>query len=321
MSATIKQAINSLKTRIASVYAHLRERLEGTEEKPLAEGVPVRPLPQPQDLAHLQEAVKLLDTRKIDTGSLTDGVPDGVSLVRLLCDSSIASQVTEIRDANSGWTYAVSNMLLSMLNAMTAVTKVTLNCSAITASMVDRLDNRDLEFHLPECRNTFASGLIILRGNNISVHLDAMEVFQQTNYTAYGNFYTGAIYFPVIKQLQFRLGGHAGYSNDTTRYVYLGCKGEPTDEVRVYNGYNYRPNPGNYNTSVTDVEIRDGARQAITLDSLIGITAENIVNHIFNRLADNNDGDPITITLGSTNLAKLTDTEKQIAIDKNYILA
>jgi hypothetical protein len=55
---------------------------------------------------------------------------------------------------------------------------------------------------------------------------------------------------------------------------------------------------------------------------------DSIVNNIFRKLADNNFEDDgvtpapaIKITIGSANLAKLTDEEKAIATDKNYILA
>lgn len=102
------------------VYLHLRERLEGTDEHPLAEGVPVRPLPATQDLAHLQEAVELLGERKIEDAS--PDIPDGVSLVRLLCDSSLASQVTELVDTNHDWvmdkelnTFTAANITAALL--------------------------------------------------------------------------------------------------------------------------------------------------------------------------------------------------------------
>ena len=51
------------------------------------------------------------------------------------------------------------------------------------------------------------------------------------------------------------------------------------------------------------------------------LTKENIVNHILNKLGDNTGQSPLTITLGATNLAKLTDEEKAIATNKGFILA
>ena len=50
----------------------------------------------------------------------------------------------------------------------------------------------------------------------------------------------------------------------------------------------------------------------LTVDSLMSV---------INALADNTGKTTYTVTLGATNLAKLTDEQKQIAIDKNYTLA
>ena len=50
------------------------------------------------------------------------------------------------------------------------------------------------------------------------------------------------------------------------------------------------------------------------------LTVESLMS-VINALADNTGKTTYTVTLGSTNLAKLTDEQKQIAIDKNYTLA
>ena len=50
----------------------------------------------------------------------------------------------------------------------------------------------------------------------------------------------------------------------------------------------------------------------LTVDSLMSV---------INALSDNTGKTTYTVTLGATNLAKLTDEQKQIAIDKNYTLA
>lgn len=79
------------------VYLHLRERLEGTDEHPLAEGVPVRPLPQTQDLAHLQSAVEMLAGRKIEVGN-SIGIDDGDGLIKCLFQSAHRALITHIED-------------------------------------------------------------------------------------------------------------------------------------------------------------------------------------------------------------------------------
>lgn len=88
----------------------LARRMPMTEAVTSADGssgstpVKLRPVLQNSDnlLAHL----RLLDGRKISNGyadgtPANDGLPDGVSLARLLCDSSL--QPTELIDDNVGW--------------------------------------------------------------------------------------------------------------------------------------------------------------------------------------------------------------------------
>jgi hypothetical protein len=84
------------------------------------------------------------------------------------------------------------------------------------------------------------------------------------------------------------------------------------------------------------VELRQGARQRFTLDCpsfqvadpYVNMTAENIVSGILEPLADNTYEDdgvtlaaPITISIGTANIAKLNAAQIAIATDKNYTLA
>ncbi|MBQ3930289.1 MAG: hypothetical protein II708_05005 [Paludibacteraceae bacterium] len=78
----------------------------------------------------------------------------------------------------------------------------------------------------------------------------------------------------------------------------------------------------------SDVEVKNGWCKNLNISLCEALTAENIVNHIFNRLGVNQpfiddpvDANKLTITLGATNLAKLTAEEMQIAIDKGFTLA
>ena len=95
-------------------------------------------------------------------------------------------------------------------------------------------------------------------------------------------------------------------------YVYLGCRGGVDDKI----GFG-----ADSTEFLTDVEIGEGTRQSIALFNINNLTRDNIVNHIFNKLADNTDGAPLRITIGSTNLARLSDEDKEIALNKNYTLA
>ena len=150
------------------------------------------------------------------------------------------------------------------------------------------------------------------RNPTFIVHAPSVKTTNQTSNT-YSSFYARQIYLDNYEKGVYRVGGSASYGNPHTTYIYCGCKGKPTDTIRFWHYYEQ--------TQLTDFEIRQGARQPIELSNLTGLTAENIVNHIFEKLADNSDGNPITINIGSTNLAKLTDEQKAIAQNKNYTLA
>jgi hypothetical protein len=141
----------------------------------------------------------------------------------------------------------------------------------------------------------------------------------------YPTFAAKKVYLPNLKKCRYWLGAGASYNNSYCNYIYLGCYGDRDDEILI------GLSSGTHQYE-RDIEIREGARQKITLytnkNYQLNMTTENIINHIFKKLADNNfedDGvtpsEPIKITIGSDNLNKLTDEEKAIATDKNYILA
>ncbi len=129
------------------------------------------------------------------------------------------------------------------------------------------------------------------------------------------------IIFPIIESCSICIGRSNGsYHNAITTYIYFGALGNTIDTIYIYAKENSR-------SVVRDIEIGNNTKQIITIQD-IPMLAENIVNHIFKKLADNNYEDDgvtpapaIKITIGSNNLAKLTDEEKAIATDKNYILA
>ncbi len=91
---------------LSDMWQHYITRLQGSETY----GIPSR-LDQ---LTDLPSAPLLVADRKI-SGAI--GAPDGVSLGRLLCDSSMAAMVTEITDDNDAWdstTAADVNRLLTI---------------------------------------------------------------------------------------------------------------------------------------------------------------------------------------------------------------
>ena len=119
-----------------------------------AEPLRLRPVLQNSDtlLAHL----RLLDGRKITNGyadgtPADDGLPDGVSLARLLCDSTL--QPTELIDDNIGWVMDKTPTLPSTL------TKLVLNCVKATALSISG-GRFDLE--LPYCKEINAKNGVAL---------------------------------------------------------------------------------------------------------------------------------------------------------------
>ena len=100
---------SALRTALADIYAHLDNRC--TDYTPAAYDPfrlpagpydPMRPL-APRTLPNLLTALTAFAPRKISNGSApNDGIPDGVSLARLVC-SADANAVTAIVDDTPGW--------------------------------------------------------------------------------------------------------------------------------------------------------------------------------------------------------------------------
>ena len=104
-------------------------------------------------------------------------------------------------------------------------------------------------------------------------------------------------------------------NNKKVGRIYLGCKGTRALYIQTDS------NNGSTYSQYVDIEIGDGALQPISLYRFTGLTRENIVNHILVKLGDNTGQSALTLTLGATNLAKLTDEDKAIATAKNWTLA
>lgn len=105
-----------------SIFAGLHAR-DFAGDRPLA-------LPSHESLATLSQGVDALLPRKISNGAWSlladgtpsDGIDDGVSLVRLLC-SSAADSVTELKDDNEGWV-----MTKALPNSFANVERIVLRC-------------------------------------------------------------------------------------------------------------------------------------------------------------------------------------------------
>ena len=99
-------------------------------------------------------------------------------------------------------------------------------------------------------------------------------------------------------------------------YIYIGYKdNDRTGSIDFYKASNNNTPP-----NLIDIELKDGFRKPLNVLVFTNLAKENIVEHILKRLGDNTGQPALTITLGATNLAKLTDEEKLIATNKNYTL-
>ena len=78
--------------------------------------------PSLRTLGTLPTAISALAPRKISNGGATnDGIPDGVSLAHIICDSSIYGAIPELIDDNHGWTLTRSIDILKTLFPNTQV--------------------------------------------------------------------------------------------------------------------------------------------------------------------------------------------------------
>ena len=132
-----------IRQNIREVYEWLYSRLSAEHlprRMPMTEAVVdpngdmgVEPLHRPvaQNTDTLLAHLRLLDGRKISNGyadgtPAADGLPDGVSLARLLCDSSL--QPTELIDDNVGWTIAPTGTPSAWLTVLPKLTKAVFSC-------------------------------------------------------------------------------------------------------------------------------------------------------------------------------------------------
>jgi hypothetical protein len=209
---------------------------------------------------------------------------------------------------------------------------------------------RELEIHLPNLiSSTMSSNYSIVENHDIGelrlylrskaeinsmfrgqnnrikkllVFCDELYHYGENNYR-YPDLNAKEIYFQGLKKGNIYVGDAASYSN-TIEYMYINCIGDREDEIYIYH------KGREYGTSVRNhyIEISEGTRQPLSFLEFIYMSADNIVNYIFKKLADNRFEDDgvtpapaIKIAIGATCLAKLTDAQKAIATDKNYILA
>lgn len=143
--------------------------------------------------------------------------------------------------------------------------------------------------------------------------LTTIQQLDTSSGTNFSSMFNGCISLTTIPQLNT--------SNGTSFYgMFSNCKSLTTVELTSFissNGMFYYclalenlTVTGTITVNNNDLSLSDSPK--LTVESLMSV---------INALADNTGKTTYTVTLGATNLAKLTDEQKQIAIDKNYTLA
>ena len=314
---------SALRTALAAIYAHLDSRCTDYTPAAYTSYIP-RPYdpmgtpPTPRILPNLLTAITAFASRKISNGSATnDGIPDGVSLARLLCADY--ADVVELKDDTHGWTYS-RNSLAQFPNAK----KVTLGCKTATVnivsnnSVIEELNIEELEtvptangsnlfnaltklkhFRAPKLKQLSSGQSTNLSGLTECEDIDMPEMTSMWN--GYGAYYM--CNNPALKWVNIP-------KFDTTQNVTgqaILCNNPELERVKMGKliQFSMRSNLGNevfYNCpKLVDVEI--GADTAISLYLAAwnptdkGTTfLQNFKEHIALRLTSNGSGKTLTLS-------------------------
>ena len=313
---------SALRTALADIYAHLDSRC--TDYTPAAYAPyiprpydPMRPF-VPRTLPNLLTAITAFSPRKISNGSATnDGIKDGSTIAHIV---STPAGITKLIDDNQGWTANRAGWLSTLLNLFTDATYVEIACEKCTAEMVSANISGAREVHIKAKSLSFSQSSYSNYMSDSDLYFDELET---CNFVGLGSnpiIKPKRLFLPKFKSGTINVGYSASGTNSATIYMYVGCYGKPTDTIT------FRSTASSATTqALQKIEVHQGTRQRISfqysLNDLGNLTAENIVSGIFDKLADNTDGAPITLNLGTYLLGKLSAEQKAIAQNKNYTLA
>ena len=233
---------------VSAAYEWLEERVKGSEDGT----IPAIPLTEPLDAAHLVENLRVLDNRKISNGysdgtPADDGLPDGVSLARVLCDPTYSP--TTLVDDNVGWVMnnAADFRLLSRLE------KVFLGCEVIYPTAFLRAPNvllidTQLVYYLPSLKK------IIPKESNIGFIQSIISAKQECD-----------IYCPELEEItkgeRFGFVGGLGGTGETSSTLY----GIYLPKLRRCRDYLFNSYQANQSTGVNKVIL--GAIEVVNEDN------------------------------------------------------
>ena len=143
---------------IDAIYSWLKNKVKGSDDGT----IPAIPLKEPLNAANLVENLSVLDNRRITNG---DDIKDGVSLARIICDSSI--QIQNLIDDNVGWVMDKNSTLSNIAtNIIPNLQNVVLNCIETTQTLWGDYSNDSIKtIKLPKLERCITQPLIALGGN------------------------------------------------------------------------------------------------------------------------------------------------------------
>lgn len=324
---------HNVDVNVQDTYAWLINRMAKTY-------LPSPELPYDRDAAHLIRNMEAgIGNRRISNGDTT---PDGVSILRWFW--KYRPNIKEIIDDNTEpWTYSrglTVGIFINQSNYRTQyVRKVLIAANSINASLGEGLYNNypnakvyvtnaktvptnlwrydtsdDTSYPsgegAPITSNIYRSGGFCSSSIYIEKATDS-AVTTVANGAPFASF--RYIYLYAFERGYLRLGGaHANnYDHNPTTYIYVGCKGEKSDTIHLYCHTTI-------NTTITDIEIGEGACQNLTIQNINGLTAENMYNHILCHLKQDEAGcgAGVVISLGETNMQKLIDAGYDGELDR-----
>jgi len=134
--------------------------------------------------------------------------------------------------------------------------------------------------------------------------LESITLYLNTFLNRLGNL--ESLYFDSLEETVYNFINNENLAyvvNNTFTYCYFGYKTNDRTKSIIVKFSNI--------TSLTDIELKQGYLKNFDCSRITALTETNILNHILNRLGDNTGQSVLTLTLGATNLAKLTSAESQ----------
>ena len=185
---------------------------------------------------NIPAAVAALRERKI--GGVPEA-PDGLSLPRILCDSSIANTITELIDDNIGWTAAVDGGV-RLMSALPNAKSVVLGCKVVTGRL---FTSNNLE-HLSLPALELQEDGYLIEGNLPNIEdltIDVVQIKSTSNWTQSilrNNSTTKILRLPRLKYMTNNIGAKG---LDSSKLLVYECSG--IEEIYAPNLEEFCSNP------------------------------------------------------------------------------